>query len=112
MPVRTTTGEILSRGVPIGAIEAPASHELLLLQRGRPVTAGYAVVTVAIWAAQSHLGQVAPGHIIRFRGCSLTKATQAFRKQTHLLRQLARRVSVVFAELGIPCDIPSERTAS
>lgn len=100
-PVRTKTGEMLSRGVPVGAIEVPPSPELLLLLRGRPVTAGYPVVAVAGKAAQSALGQVAPGDVIRFRSRTVLELTRSAAQQRHLVHQLAHRVRVVFRELGL-----------
>ena len=42
-PRRTHAAEILSRGVPVGAVEIPPSGGLLVLLRGRLVTAGYPV---------------------------------------------------------------------
>ncbi|MEK8169777.1 hypothetical protein NKH77_08090 [Streptomyces sp. M19] len=35
VPRRSVSGEVLSRGVPVGAIEAPTGDELLVLMRGR-----------------------------------------------------------------------------
>jgi 5-oxoprolinase (ATP-hydrolysing) subunit C len=64
-PSRTDSDEILSRGAPVGAIEVPPSGELLVLQRGRPVTAGYPVPAVATGVAQSALGQAGPGDVLR-----------------------------------------------
>ncbi len=112
MPVRSVTGEVLSRGVPIGAVEVPpSSPELLVLQRGRPVTAGYPVVAVATRSALSPLGQVAPGDLIRFRRCSLDDAITAYRHQEQLTHALAARVRTAFSELGYPLRNHPERTA-
>jgi len=111
MPVRSMAGEVLSRGVPIGAVEVPpSSQELLVLLRGRPVTAGYPVVAVATRTALSHLGQVAPGDVIRFRRRSLNDAIAAHRHQTHLTHALAARVRTAFSEVGYPTGNPLERT--
>ncbi len=40
---RREDGEILSRGVPVGAVQIPPTGGLLVLLRGRLVTAGYPV---------------------------------------------------------------------
>lgn len=102
VPQRNATGEILSRGVPIGAIEAPPANGLLLLQRGRPITAGYPVIAVATRVAQSALGQVAPGHTLHFTPVSLTDAVAAHQVQVQRVAALAHRVHNAFTTLGLP----------
>jgi len=100
-PVRRDSGEILSRGVPVGAIEVTPSGELLVLQRGRPVTAGYPVPAVATSVAQSALGQAGPGDVLRFRRQSLSDAVATCRAQRQSLDALNTRVRTVFTRLGI-----------
>ena len=58
LPERQTTAEVLSRGVPVGAIEVPSRDELLVLHRGRGVTAGYPVLAVV---TSRSLDVLAPG---------------------------------------------------
>jgi len=100
-PARTDSGEILSRGVPVGAIEVTPSGELLVLQRGRPVTAGYPVAAVATSVAQSALGQAGPGDILRFRRRSLSDAVATCRARRHALDALTTRVCTVLTRVGI-----------
>lgn len=102
VPRRAASTELLSKGVPAGAVEVPPSEELLVLQRGRPVTAGYPVVAVATRVAQSVLGQVAPGHEVRFRHRAVGEAVAAYRDQRRVLDELSGRVRTVFASVGIP----------
>ncbi|QNE36758.1 5-oxoprolinase subunit C family protein [Leifsonia shinshuensis] len=83
-PHRETTGEVLSRGVPVGAIEVPSTTDLLLLHRGRGVTAGYPVLAVVTGAGLDRVAQLRPGDIVRFRRSTLDAATQ-----THLEQHLA-----------------------
>lgn len=83
-PHREATGEVLSRGVPVGAIEVPSTTDLLLLHRGRGVTAGYPVLAVVTGAGLDTVAQVRPGDVVRFRRSTLEAATQ-----THLERHLA-----------------------
>ncbi|NUT50605.1 MAG: biotin-dependent carboxyltransferase family protein, partial [Saccharothrix sp.] len=80
-PTRAGTAEILSRGVPAGAIEAPPAGNLIVLRRGRPVTAGYPVAAVATKVAQDALGQVRPGQVVRFRRRTVAAAVAAHRDQ-------------------------------
>ena len=60
-PVRPRQEEILSRGVPTGTVEVPPAGGLIVLLRGRFLTAGYPVPAVATSVAVDRLGQVAPG---------------------------------------------------
>ncbi|KAA2261391.1 biotin-dependent carboxyltransferase family protein [Solihabitans fulvus] len=102
-PTRLDTRELLSRGVPVGAVEVTPSRELLVLLRGRPVTAGYPVVAVATRVAQSALGQAAPGHVLRFRRQALPDAVAAYRARRRAMDALTARVRTAFGCVGIPC---------
>lgn len=92
-------GELLSRGVAIGSVELPSAGSLLLLMRGRMLTAGYPVLAVATRTAQSRLGQVGPGDTIRFRARSLADAVADARGEMAALEETARAVR---AALGAP----------
>lgn len=102
IPHRQTSGEVLSRGVPIGAVEVPAGDEILVLHRGRGVTAGYPVLAVVTTVGLSRLGQARPGDAVRFRPVSTTAAIADLRAQQVHLHQIGTRVRTAFASLGIP----------
>jgi 5-oxoprolinase (ATP-hydrolysing) subunit C len=113
VPQRVARGEVLSRGVPVGAVEVPAGEELLVLHRGRGVTAGYPVLAVVTATGLSALGQVRPGQRIRFRKRTVDEAVTAYRTQRDTLRALRKRVSTLFDALHIPMldpHIPVRRT--
>lgn len=99
LPERRTAGEVLSRGVPVGAVEVPPGTELLVLHRGRGVTAGYPVLAVATSGALDVLAQVRPGQSLRFRRVSADEAAAAARADLVELDALRRRVRSVFAAL-------------
>lgn len=102
VPRRAATGELLSRGVPIGAVEVPAGDELLVLHRGRGVTAGYPVLAVVTATGLSALGQVRPGQTVRFRHRTLDQAVTAYRAQRSAVEALKIRVRTAFDTLRIP----------
>ena len=102
-PTRLDRHEPLSRGVPTGAVEVTPSGELLVLLRGRPVTAGYPVVAVATRVGQFALGQAAPGHHLAFRRRSRAAAVAEYRSVRQAMNDLEDRVRVCFTELGIGC---------
>lgn len=106
VPRRVTSGEVLSRGVPVGAVEVPAGDELLVLHRGRGVTAGYPVLAVVTSTGLSALGQARPGQTVRFRRRTVTEAVGAHRAQRHSIDALRTRVRRVFDALHIPVPVP------
>ena len=109
VPRRDNRTEILSRGVPIGAVEVPAGNELLVLHRGRGVTAGYPVLAVVTATGLSELGQARPGQRVRFRRVTISEAVQRYRRQRASIDSLRTRVAAAFHSLRIPLhtELPS-----
>lgn len=105
-PQRSGSSEILSRGVPVGAIEVPPAGGLLLLLRGRLVTAGYPVLAVATLGSIDRLGQARPGDRIRFDLVHADRAREAHRRRHRQLELLASRVSTAFTSVGITATHP------
>ena len=93
---------MLSRGVPIGAVEVPTATRLLVLHRGRGVTAGYPVLAVATSVGLSRLGQARPGDPVRFRHVTCGAAVVDYRRQQAHLAEIRARVQTVYSSLGIP----------
>lgn len=99
LPERRTRGEVLSRAVPVGAVEVPPGDELLVLHRGRGVTAGYPVLAVVTSASLDVLAQVRPGERLRFRRISSAAAAARARADRVELESLRLRVQSVFSAL-------------
>jgi 5-oxoprolinase (ATP-hydrolysing) subunit C len=102
LPRREVATEVLSRGVPIGAVEVPDGDEILVLHRGRGVTAGYPVLAVVTSVGLSRLGQVRPGDRVRFRHVTCGAAVADYRRQQAHLAEIRARVRTVYTSLGIP----------
>ena len=102
LPRREITAEILSRGVPIGAVEVPDGDEILVLHRGRGVTAGYPVLAVVTSVGLSRLGQARPGDRVCFRHVTRDTAVADYRRQQAHLAEIRDRVRTVYSSLGIP----------
>jgi len=100
LPVRTSSAEVISRGVPVGAVEVPPGDELLVLHRGRGVTAGYPVLAVVTPLALDDLGQVRPGQRVRFRHKDVERADEDSRAWRARLDELRHRISTVYSCLG------------
>jgi allophanate hydrolase subunit 2 len=101
LPERQSTAEVLSRGVPVGAIEVPSREELLVLHRGRGVTAGYPVLAVVTSRSLDVLAQARPGDTIRFRKVTVAEATAGHRAAMRELEALRTSVNTVFGLLGV-----------
>ena len=108
-PHRSTGAEILSRGVPVGAIEVPPAGGLLLLLRGRFVTAGYPVVAVATRAGVDRLGQARPGDTVGFNQVGVAQARSAHRQRVRELELLAARVRAALTAVGLGAVMSESR---
>ncbi|MBC3193410.1 biotin-dependent carboxyltransferase family protein [Pseudonocardia sp. C8] len=94
--------EIVSHGVPIGALEIPHADELIVLGRYRTLTAGYPIIGVAARACLPVLGQAGPGRRLRFRWVDRETAVRRSAEQEAALRALESATSDAFAALGLP----------
>ncbi len=110
LPERLTAGEVLSRGVPVGAVEVPPGDELLVLHRGRGVTAGYPVLAVVTAGSLDVLAQVRPGQRLRFRRVSAADAAARARADLVELDALRSRVRSVFSALDALATATTGRT--
>lgn len=98
---RSVTSEILSRGVPLGAIEAPPTGSLIILMRGRPLTAGYPIPAVIARSSHHLLGQLRPGDSIRLRPVSVGESIAETRRRERQIVQLRRRCTTAFTACWI-----------
>lgn len=110
LPERRAQGEVLSRGVPVGAVEVPPGDELLVLHRGRGVTAGYPVLAVVTSGSLDVLAQVRPGQRLRFRRVSAADAAAHARADRVELETLRHRVQSVFTALDALTHATTGRT--
>jgi len=77
--------DILSEGMPPGAIQVPASGQPILLLAERATTGGYATIANVISADLPIAGQLAPGEWIQFDVVTHAEALTALRgREAHL----------------------------
>lgn len=100
-PRRSGRREMISRGVPMGAVQVPPTDGLLVLLRGRLVTAGYPCLGVATTVAVDRLAQARPGDLVRFRPCATTDAVADVRRQAAAVAELERRVHAALRASGV-----------
>jgi 5-oxoprolinase (ATP-hydrolysing) subunit C len=92
--------EIVSHGVPIGALEVPHADELIVLGRYRSLTAGYPIVGFATQTSLAVLGQAGPGRELRFRWVDRDEAVRSRLAEDLALRALRDAVGSAFEALG------------
>src|SRR5262249_37677836 len=59
-------GQVLSEGVPRGAVQVPPGGDPIILMADAQTTGGYAVPAVVIAADHWRSGQLRPGDVVRF----------------------------------------------
>lgn len=96
-----STQEILSRGVPVGAVEVVPTGELIVLLRGRLVTAGYPVVGIVASAWLDRLGQLRPGDSVAFSLGDVQTAVAELRRAQLQRLSLAGRVFAALHASGL-----------
>jgi KipI family sensor histidine kinase inhibitor len=64
---RARPGELASEGMPLGALQVPASGQPILFLADHPVTGGYPVIAVVATADIGRAAQLRPGDQVRFR---------------------------------------------
>jgi biotin-dependent carboxylase-like uncharacterized protein len=100
-PARSATNEILSRGVPVGAVQVPPSGGLLVLLYGRLLTAGYPVPYVATTVSLDTLGQVRPGDELLLRVTDERSAIDQLLAGRRELAAVARRATAALRASGL-----------
>lgn len=77
---RARSGELISCGVPLGAIQVPAAGQPIVLMADHQTTGGYAIIATVIRADISILAQHAPGERIQFAIVDVEQAQAAWRE--------------------------------
>lgn len=100
-PARRVVTEILSRGVPVGAVEVPPSGGLLVLLYGRLLTAGYPVPYVATTVSLDTLGQVRPDDHLVLRRTDVPSAVAQLLSARRELTEVAERATTGLSASGL-----------
>ncbi len=85
-PIETPRGgQMITEGVPLGAIQVPAGGQPIILFVEQQTTGGYPKIANVISADLSSVGQLRPRDEIRFEAVSLETARTLLKKQEDLL---------------------------
>lgn len=94
--------DIISDGIPWGAVQVPGDQQPIVLLADRQTTGGYPKIATVIWADLDRLGQLRPGDTVRFEKVdigtahSLARERGAFiRKAIEAIRSAKARVFVM-----------------
>lgn len=77
-----TDGNILSDGIPFGAVQVPDSGQPIIMLADRQTTGGYAKITRVVSADYSRIAQKMAGEWICFEAISVERAEQLQRLET------------------------------
>jgi len=101
--------EVISHGVPIGALEIPHADELIVLGRYRSLTAGYPIVGFASRTSLPILGQAGPGRDLLFRWIDREASVRQCAQREGQLRVLENAVGDAFDALGFSRNVARGR---
>lgn len=90
-------GGTRSKGIPVGAVEIPSAGEVIVLQRARGISAGYAIPAVVPLVDQPLIAQARPGDQIVFRLTDTVWARRELARQRESLRETTRRARVALS---------------
>ena len=80
-------GHMITEGVPLGAIQVPASGQPIILFVEQQTTGGYPKIANVIAADLPSVGQFRPRDEVRFQRVDLTTARALLREQEELIRE-------------------------
>jgi antagonist of KipI len=79
--------ELLTDGIPLGAIQVPQDGQPIILFVDQQTTGGYPKIANVIAADMHRVGQLRPRDEVRFAGVSLADAIEALREQGLQLKE-------------------------
>lgn len=82
--------DIISDGIPAGAVQVPSSGTPIVMLADRQTTGGYTKIGTVITADLPLLAQRRPGDTVRFAQISVSAAQRADRREAKKLRKLNR----------------------
>ena len=97
-PIEHKTGaDIVSDGIPLGAVQVTGDGMPIVLLADRGATGGYTKIATVISADIMRLAQAAPGDVVTFHRATLQEGHEALLEQESLIQEIRNGPSVVFA---------------
>lgn len=85
--------DIISDGIPLGAVQIPASGKPIVMTADRQTVGGYAKIGTVISTDVSVLGQLRPGDSLSFYKTTPDRAKEAYMESLNILDGLDRRLN-------------------
>jgi antagonist of KipI len=82
------TSQLLTDGIPLGAIQVPPEGQPIILFIDQQTTGGYPKIANVIAASMHLIGQLRPGDAVRFQEVSIEEAVQQLRDQESWLKTI------------------------
>jgi antagonist of KipI len=82
------TSQLLTDGIPLGAIQVPQDGQPIVLFVDQQTTGGYPKIANVIAADLHRIGQLRPRDQVRFAGISIEEAVEALREQERWLKEM------------------------
>jgi antagonist of KipI len=87
-PLPVGNRQILTEGVPLGAVQVPGDGKPVILFVDQQTTGGYPIIGTVITADLHRVGQLIPNAEVQFAEVSLEEAARALELQQDLLREV------------------------
>ena len=79
-PIELKSSEIISDGVPLGAVQVPGNGQPIVLLKDRQTTGGYPKIATVVTPDIPKVAQAKPGDVIRFKTVSMEEAHSIYTK--------------------------------
>lgn len=86
--------DIISDGIPAGAVQVPGDGQPIVMLADRQTTGGYPKIATVIGADLHLLGQARPGDTVRFKRVTVEEAREAWRAHVETLRLIGQSIKV------------------
>ena len=96
--------DIVSDGIPLGAVQIPGSNKPIIMLADRQTTGGYTKIGVLTPLSMEAIVQKMPGTKVRFRKATVEEGTAELRRVADAIKQLRE---LRFALVSRPCAAPS-----
>ena len=88
--------DIVSDGIPFGAVQVPGDGMPIVLMADRGTTGGYTKIATVISVDLAEVAQAMPGDTMSFKSVTVEEAQQALRQQEDVIQHLKHTSPIVF----------------
>ena len=86
--ITSEAGQLLTDGIPLGAVQVPQDGQPIILFVDQQTTGGYPKIANVVAADMHHVGQLRPRDEVRFSEVSIPEAIDALRAQEQWLQEI------------------------